>query len=105
MPKFVFIYRNANPPASPEAAQQHMADWREWSQSLGKALINPGMPFAQTVAVTKEDATEDIGANRLNGFSVVEVSDCHEARAFAERCPHLNIGGDIVIAEGVEMEM
>lgn len=105
MPKFAFIYRNATPPASPEEGQQYMADWRNWSDSLGDALIDPGMPFSQTVAVSSGDATQDIGPQTLNGMSVVEVADCHEARAMAERCPHLARGGDIVIAEGMDMEM
>lgn len=105
MPKFALIYRDANPPSSPEEGQKHMEAWRAWSASLGDALIDPGMPFAKTVAVSEGGATEDIGPNSLNGVSILEVANCHEAREIAERCPHLGLGGDIVIAECLDMEM
>lgn len=105
MPKFVLIYRNASPPSTPEEGQHHMAAWQEWSASLGSAQIDPGMPFGQTVAISKAGENVDIGPNVLNGVSVIEAEDCHAARAMAASCPHLNLGGDIVIAEGIELPM
>lgn len=105
MPKFALIYRNANPSRTPEEGQKLMQDWMTWSNGLGAAMIEPGMPFSQTVAVSADGVTEDIGKDALNGISIVEAADCHAARAMAESCPHLAAGGDIVVAEGMDMPM
>lgn len=105
MPRFALIYRNANPPGSPEEGQKHMEAWRAWSSGLGDAMVEPGMPFSQSVAVSSSGVSENVGANALNGISIVEAEDCHAARAMAESCPHLSLGGDIVVAEGMDMEM
>ncbi|XUU61958.1 hypothetical protein ACRAQ6_06755 [Erythrobacter sp. HA6-11] len=105
MPRFALIYRNAKSPSSPEEGQRHMQEWMAWSNGLGKAMIEPGMPFSQTVMVSSEGVSEDIGRNSLNGISIVEAEDCHAARAMAESCPHMNMGGDIVVAEGMDMPM
>ena len=105
MPKFAFIYRNANPPASPEEGERHMQAWRDWAQGLGAAFVYPGMPFSRAVAVSDSGVSEDVGPAVLNGVSVVEAADCGAAREMAESCPHLELGGDIVVAEGLEMEM
>ncbi len=105
MPKFALIYRNASPPSTPEEGKKHVQAWMAWSAGLGSAMVEPGMPFSQTVAVSNSGVTKDIGANALNGISIVEAEDCHAARAMAESCPHLKLGGDIVIGEGMDMPM
>lgn len=105
MPKFAFLYRNANSPGSPEEGKKHMEAWRKWSTGLGAAMIEPGMPFSRTVAVSGKGTSEDVGPQTFNGISIVEASDCKAAQAMAQSCPHLGMGGDIVIAEGMDMEM
>ncbi|WP_114520624.1 hypothetical protein [Altererythrobacter sp. ZODW24] len=105
MPKFALIYRNANPPSSPEEGQSHMEKWRAWSAGLGSALIEPGMPFSQAVTVSKDGITKVGDEAALNGISIVEAATCEEAGAMAQSCPHLNLGGDIIVAEGMDMEM
>jgi hypothetical protein len=100
MAKFAFIYRSANPPSSPEAGQAHMQAWTAWSDGLGDAMIYPGMPFSQAVVVSKDGIERMTEGVPLNGVSVVEAATCEEAGAMAASCPHLNMGGDIVVAEG-----
>lgn len=105
MAKFAFIYRAATPPSSPEEGQAHMKNWTAWSDSLGDAMIYPGMPFSQAVVVSKDGIERMTEGVPLNGISVVEAATCEEAGAMAARCPHLDMGGDIVVAEGVDMKM
>ncbi|MEP5937076.1 MAG: YciI family protein [Erythrobacter sp.] len=105
MPRFALIYRNANPPSTPEEGQQHMAAWMAWSNGLGAAMIEPGMPFSQSVAVSLTGTSEDIGPHQLNGISIVEADDRQAALAMAQSCPHMTMGGDIVVSEGMDMPM
>lgn len=105
MPRFALIYRDANPPSTPAEGQQHMEAWMAWSNGLGEAMIEPGMPFSQSVAVSASGTSEDIGPHELNGISIVEAADRQEAIAMAQGCPHIKMGGDIVVSEGMDMPM
>jgi len=105
MPKFAFIYRNAQPPKTPEEGQQHMEAWRAWSTGLGDAMIEPGMPFSQAVTASKDGVARTGDEAVFNGISIVEAATCEEAGEMAKSCPHIDVGGDIIVAEGMNMEM
>lgn len=105
MPKFALIYRNSTPPASPEEGSKHMDAWRAWSSGLGDALVEPGMPFSTAKVVSNKGVSDDLGGQKYDGISIVEARDIDEAMAMAARCPHLDMGGDMVVAEGLDMEM
>ncbi|MEP3050308.1 MAG: hypothetical protein ABJP48_12085 [Erythrobacter sp.] len=105
MPRFALIYRNAQPPKNPEDGQQHMVKWRAWSSGLGGAMIEPGMPFSNASVVSQDGAQDYVDQHSLNGVSIVEATDLAAAQGMAASCPHLNMGGDIVVAEGMDMEM
>lgn len=105
MPKFALIYRGGNPPSSPEEGQAHMTNWRAWSAGLGVAMTYPGMPFSAAVTVSSSGVADGSGDIPMSGISVVEAEDLEAAQAMAKSCPHLNLGGDIVVAQGMDMEM
>lgn len=105
MPRFAFIYRGGEPFDTPEAGRRHMAAWRAWRDGLGDAYVYPGMPFAAAVTVSAGGVAEGSGPVRLSGVSVVEADSLEAAQRMAQACPHLGIGGDIVVAQGIDMEM
>ncbi len=105
MTKFAFIYRDANPPATPEEGKAHMEKWRAWAEGLGEAYIYPGMPFLAATIVSTSGVSEYGGGARLNGVSIIEADSPEAAQQMAQGCPHLNLGGDIVVAEGMDLEM
>lgn len=105
MAKFAFIYRGGNSPSTPEEGQSHMVNWKNWSAGLGAAMIYPGMPFKMAVTVDANGTTDGSGDIPMSGVSVVEADSLEAAQEMAKSCPHLNLGGDIVVAEGLDMEM
>lgn len=105
MAKYAFIYRGGRPPGSPEEGQAHMSAWRAWAASLGEAYVYPGMPFSNAVTVSATGTSEGSGDIPLAGVSVVEAESLDAAREMAATCPHLTLGGDIVVAEGMDLEM
>ena len=102
MPKFAFIYRGGRPP---EDGPAHMEEWKAWAAGLGDAMVYPGMPFAQAATVSGEGVTEGSGEVPMTGLSVVEAESFEVAKEYARTCPHMDLGGDIVVAEGVDIEM
>ncbi|NVK33806.1 MAG: hypothetical protein HWE23_04950 [Rhodobacteraceae bacterium] len=105
MTKFAFIYTGGNPPASKEEGMAHMARWQEWAQGLGTAYVFPGMPFSNLTAVSSTGVRNDLESPKLAGVSVVEAASMEEAQKMAASCPHLNLGGEIIVAEGMDMPM
>lgn len=105
MVKFAFIYRGGQPFRSPEEGRAHMARWRAWRDGLGEAYVYPGMPFSVAVTVSASGTREGSGEVPLSGVSIVEAASLEAAQEMAKACPHLGIGGDIVVAQGMDMEM
>ena len=105
MTKFAFIYRGGKPFNTPEEGKAHMTKWRAWRDGLGSAYVHPGMPFSNAVTVSAGAIGEGSGEIPLSGISIVEASDLEAAQKMAKACPHLDIGGDIVVAQGIDMEM
>jgi len=102
MPRLVLIYRGGS---RPEDGRAHMTRWRAWRDGLRDAFVFPGMSFSRTVTVSAQGIAEGGGDVAPAGFSVVEAEDIEAAQEMARTCPHLDLGGDIVVAEGMDVQM
>ena len=49
--------------------------------------------------------TDGSGSKPLTGYSIVKAKSLDAALKLAKKCPHLDIGGSIVVAEVMDMEM
>ena len=107
MPKFLLAYHGSPNFETKEQGQSHMKAWQAWSQSLGDAMIDPGMPVHKAVTVTASEVIDHGGANPLTGITVIEAHSLEAAIDMARGCPHLdpNGTGTIEIAEAMNMEM
>ena len=102
MNNYVFVYRGGLEFKSPEEGAAHMAKWKAWVGGLGDASVNRGTPFKMSKIVSSSGVA-DSGADPLTGYSIVKAENIDAALAMAKACPHLDIGGSIVVAEVMEM--
>lgn len=105
MAKFVFAYHGGKRFSSKEEGQAHMVRWRQWTGSLGPALVDPGVAVGKSITVSAMGVVDNGGANPISGVSMVEADTIEAATEMARRCPHLDIEGSIEIAEVMQMEM
>lgn len=105
MAKFVFAYHGGKRFNSREEGQAHMVRWRKWMESLGPALVDPGVAVGKSITVTAKGVQDNGGANPISGVSIVEAETAEAATKMARGCPHLDIEGSIEIAEVMQMEM
>ena len=105
MNNYVFVYRGGLEFKSQEEGAKHMAKWRAWVGGLGDASVNRGSPFAKSKTVSSGGVSAEGGSNPLTGYSIVKADSLDAALKMAKACPHLDIGGSIVVAEVMEMEM
>jgi hypothetical protein len=105
MPKFVFAYHGGPKSMSKEEGAAHMTRWKAWTESLGPALVDPGMAVGASKTVSPSGVADNGGSNPISGVSVVEANDINGAVKMAKVCPHLAIGGSIEIAPVLDMAM
>ena len=105
MNNYVFVYRGGPESMSPEEGAEHMRKWRAWSSGLGDAAVNRGSPFDKRSKIVSSRGVSDSGPDPLAGYSIVKAKSLDAALEIAKACPHLDIGGTIVVAEVMEMEM
>jgi hypothetical protein len=103
MPNFIIAYHGGEKPETKEAGAAQMAKWKAWVDDLGDACVNPGTPLGQSRIVSAVGISDDGGPNPMSGFSVVMAADIDAALEMAKRCPFLDIGGTLEVAEMMEM--
>lgn len=105
MPKFIFAYHGGRKFETKEEGAAHMTNWMAWSNGLGEALIDPGMPVSASKTVSSDGVSDGGGSNPISGVSVVQAETMEEALEMAKSCPHVNIGGTIEVAQAMDMKM
>ena len=105
MQKFMLAYHGNPEFASPEEGQAHMQLWRSWMESLGSAIVDPGMPVGKSSTVTRDGVIDNGGANPISGFTVLQADNLAAALDMAKACPHVKAGGHIEVAPTIDMEM
>ena len=103
MSKFLIVYHGGKKFKSPEESKNHMTKWRAWSEGLGKALVDPGVPVGMSKTISAEGVVDNGGSNPVNGITILQAENIDAAIELAKTCPHIDIGGTIEIAEAMDM--
>lgn len=103
MPNFVFAYHGGKPPESPEEGAKVMAAWNAWFETLGPAIVDGGAPVGASKTVASGGVSDGGGLNPLSGYSIVRADNIDGAVEMAKGCPILEDGGNVEVAEAMEM--
>ncbi len=104
MTKFLFVYHGGSMPESETERAQIMAAWGAWMEGIGPDLVDGGNPAGQSKTVNADGSvSDDGGANPSSGYSLVNAADIDAAVAIAAKCPILEGGGSVEVAEAMEM--
>ena len=58
MNQYVLVYRGEPKFKDPAEGKKHMARWMAWVASVGKAMVNPGVPFGITKIVSSRGVSK-----------------------------------------------
>ena len=105
MSKFILAYHGKPDIQSKEDGAAHMVKWQNWSQGLGDAVVDPGMPVGTSMTVSQDGVLEGGGSNPLSGITIIQAETMDQAISMAKSCPHLSGAGTIEIAQAMEMDM
>lgn len=103
MRKFVLFYYGSPQFASAEEAQAHRKRWEKWAAALGDAIVEKGIPVGATRSVTRSGAQDTKTELPLTGYTVVQAASMEEAVAMTKKCPFVEDGGRMDVAEAMSM--
>ncbi len=104
MAKYLFIYHGGSKPESEQDIAAIMDAWGQWFGSMGNDVIDGGNPVGMSSTVHSDGSVADNGgANPASGYSLIEASDLEDALAKAKNCPILQAGGNVEVAEAIDM--
>lgn len=104
MPQFLLTYVGSpNQPSTPEEGKSHMAEYKAWLGSLGKAAISPMNPLKNTCLLNPDASVTQGGITGMSGYTIIEAETLVAAIEIAKACPYLAIGGTLEVSEKIEM--
>ena len=103
MAKYLLAYHGGGGMAQDAETQAKiMAEWGVWFGQLGPALVDGGLPIAQTKTIAPSGTVQEGGgANPVSGYSFIEADSIDAAIGLAKGCPVLKTGGSIEVAEKI----
>ena len=105
MAKYLLAYYGKPDLKTKEDGQNHMQAWRAWSDGLGEAVVDPGLPVGPAKVVGQQGVREASPDNPLSGVTILQAETMEAAIEMARACPHIDAGGTIAVAEAMNMEM
>lgn len=102
MPKFMIAYHGGNKPASEEEGMEQMNKWKDWINSLGQTIVNPGTPLPASKIVTASGVEDDNDPNSMKGYAVIQADSLEAAVEIAKTDPFLEYGGTIRVSQMIE---
>ena len=107
MAKYVFIYHGGTVPETDAEKARVMDAWGSWLGAIGDSLVGilaivPAAVASSTVLAGGR-VEDNGGSNPISVYSLVEASDIDSALAHAKKCPILESGGSVEVAECFDM--
>ncbi len=104
MAKHIFVYHGGKVPETDADKARVMDAWSSWFESMGDAVVDGGHPVGMSSTVLAGGRVENNGgANPVSGYSLIEAADSDAAVAIARKCPILDDGGSVEVAECFDM--
>jgi len=111
MSEYVFLYRGAERPTSPQEMQQVMQKWMSWMQNLSEQghIKDRGQPLEATGKVVKgrqktvTDGPFAEAKDLVGGYTIVEATDIGEAAEISKGCPIFERNGFVEVRPVMKM--
>ena len=109
MSEYLFLYRGAERPSSPQDAQQIMQKWMTWLQALSDKghVTDKGQPLDTSGKVVRKKTVTDgpfaEAKDLVGGYSLIEADDLAEAVELSKGCPIFDRNGFVEVRPVMKM--
>ncbi|MFV2034730.1 MAG: hypothetical protein ACC631_06420, partial [Halocynthiibacter sp.] len=86
-----------------EEGQKMMARLMAWMEGMGTAVVDKGNAAKVSKTVSAAGIADNGGANPVSGYSLVSADTFESALEMARKCPIIEDGGSVEVAEAMEM--
>lgn len=101
MNEYIITYFGGEKPSTPEAGKAHFAQYQQWLQSLGDAVVSAMNPLRSAVSIAPNGTQVQGSQTGMSGYTILQANSIEEAVEMAKGCPFLGINGRLEIAERV----
>jgi hypothetical protein len=99
MAKYLLLYGGGSMPESEAEMAAVTKAWTDWFTELGPAVVDPGNPFNSDSKTISAGPTIVDAKATASGYSVIEADSLDQAAKFAESCPVLLGGAQVMVFE------
>jgi hypothetical protein len=99
MAKYLLLYGGGSMPESEAEMAAVTKAWTDWFTELGPAVVDPGNPFNSDSKTISSGPTIVDAKATASGYSVIEADSLDQAAKFAETCPVLLGGAQVMVFE------
>ncbi len=101
MNNYVLIYSGGpGMGQSEEERNAVMAEWGQWYERLGEAIVDGGNPFGASKNVSGSGTAEGpFGSPTATGYTVIKAESLDAAVAEVQDHPHIKHGGEVSVYE------
>jgi hypothetical protein len=103
MTKYLLLYGGGSMPETEAEQAQVMKAWESWFTELGSAVVDPGNPFNSDSKTISSGPTVTDAKATASGYSVIQADSLDQATKFAETCPVLLGGAQVMVFETFEV--
>ena len=111
MSEFVFLYRGAERPTSPQEMQQIMQKWLHWFEELNRRgqvkdqgqPLDPGGKVVRGRQKTVTDGPFAEAKDLVGGYTIVSAKDLDEAAEISKGCPIFERNGFVEVRPVMKM--
>ena len=86
-----------------EDGRQHMIKYRDWLNGLGNHVISAANPVRNARTIDTDGSVSQGGLTNMSGYSIIEAESDEAALAMVQNCPYLEVGGQLELAELIQM--
>lgn len=103
MAQYLITYLGSPREMGRDEGRMHMVKYRDWLDGLGDAVISAANPVRNAKTIESDGRVKNSGITKMSGYSIIEAESDEEALAIVTACPYLDVGGQLELAELVQM--
>ncbi|MGZ6544137.1 MAG: hypothetical protein ACXVEI_02340 [Actinomycetota bacterium] len=103
MAKYLLLYGGGSMPETEAEQAAVMEAWTAWFTELGPAVVDAGNPFNTDSKTISSGPTITDAKATASGYSVIQADSLDQAAKYAETCPVLLGGAQVMVFETFEV--
>jgi hypothetical protein len=99
MNNYVLLFYGGEMPVTKAQQAAEMKRWTTWFTKIGKAVKDPGNPFAPKAMSVGPAGAKAVTGGKVGGYTIIQALSIEAAVKIAKICPVVRAGGKVSVYE------